>query len=186
MSRLLDEDKVKSTLSETSKDDEGNAVVDYQNPVYNFDSITSDIANIYRVKKPHKSFDALYIKDNSHIYLIEFKNIRRSRIPKKELHQKAYDSIMTLQMVFFPNLSLNELKTRVVLIIIYNDDDGIVEKEQDSISFDALKRKMCDLSKCQNKILFDLEIFRGILYKDVLTLEKQEYIKTMHNVIFST
>lgn len=93
---------------------------------------------------------------------------------------------MTLQMVFFPNLSLNELKTRVVLIIIYNDDDGIVEKEQDSISFDALKRKMCDLSKCQNKILFDLEIFRGILYKDVLTLEKQEYIKTMHNVIFST
>ena len=62
MSRLLDEDKVKSTLSETSKDDEGNAVVDYQNPVYNFDSITSDIANIYRVKKPHKSCDALYIK----------------------------------------------------------------------------------------------------------------------------
>ena len=185
MDRLIDKNKAKSTLSETSKDDEGNAVVDYQNLVYNFDCITSDIADIYRAKKPHKSCDALYIKDDAHIYLMEFKNVRKSRIPKKELHQKAYDSIMTLQMAFFPKLSLNELKMRVVLIVIYNDA-GIIEKEQDSVSFDAFKRKMSDLSKSQNKILFGLEIFQGILYKDILTLEKQEYIKTMHNVIFST
>lgn len=62
MSRLIDEDKAKSTLRETSKDDKGNAVVDYQDVVYNFDDITSIIADIYRVKKPHKSCDALYIK----------------------------------------------------------------------------------------------------------------------------
>ena len=88
MDRLIDKNKAKSTLSETSKDDEGNAVVDYQNLVYNFDCITSDIADIYRAKKPHKSCDALYIKDDAHIYLMEFKNVRKSRIPKKELHQK--------------------------------------------------------------------------------------------------
>ena len=115
---------------------------------------------------------------------MEFKNVRKSRIPKKELHQKAYDSIMTLQMAFFPKLSLNELKMRVVLIVIYNDA-GIIEKEQDSVSFDAFKRKMSDLSKSQNKILFGLEIFQGILYKDILTLEKQEYVKTINDVIFS-
>ena len=185
MSRFIDENKTKSTLSETSKDDEGNAVVDYQNPVYNFDSITKDIADIYRVKKPHKSCDALYVKDDEHIYLMEFKNVRKSRIPKKELHQKAYDSIMTLQMAFFPQFSLDELKKRVVLIVIYNND-GIVEKEQDSASFEAFKKKLSGLSKSQNEILFGLEIFRGILYKDVLTLEKQKYVETMHNVIFST
>lgn len=185
MNRLIDKNKAKSKLSETSKDDKGNAVVDYQNPVYNFDSITSDIAGIYRVKKPHKSCDALYIKDDEHIYLMEFKNIRKSRIPKKELHQKAYDSIMTLQMAFFPKLSLDELKKRVVLIVIYNDA-GIVEKEQDSVSFDAFKSKLSGLSKSQNKILFGLEIFRGILYKDVMTLEKQEYVEGMHNLIFGT
>ena len=89
---------------------------------------------------------------------------------------------MTLQMAFFPKLSLDELKMRVVLIIIYNDT-GIVEKEQDSVSFDAFKRKLSDLSK-RNKILFDLEIFQEIFYKEVLTLEKQEYVKTMHDVIF--
>ena len=183
MDRLIDENKVKTTLSETSKDDDGNAVINYQNPVYNFDRITSDIAAIYRAKKPHKSCDALYIKDDAHIYLMDFKNVRKSRIPKKELHQKAYDSIMTLQMAFFPKLSLDELKMRVVLIIIYNDA-GIVEKEQDSVSFDAFKRKLSDLSKSRNKILFDLEIFQGIFYKEVLTLEKQEYVKTMHDVIF--
>ena len=162
MDRLIDENKVKTTLSETSKDDDGNAVINYQNPVYNFDRITSDIAAIYRAKKPHKSCDALYIKDDAHIYLMEFKNVRKSRIPKKELHQKAYDSIMTLQMAFFPKLSLDEL----------------------SVSFDAFKRKLSDLSKSRNKILFDLEIFQGIFYKEVLTLEKQEYVKTMHDVIF--
>ncbi len=184
MNRLLDENRAKSTLRETSKDDKGNAVVDYQNLVYNFDSITNDIVNIYRVKKPHKSCDALYIKDDAHIYLMEFKNVRKSRIPKKELHQKAYDSILTLQMAFFPEFSLDELKTRVVLIVIYNDA-GIVEKEQDSVSFDKFKSKLSSLSKSQNHILFDLEIFQGILYKEVLTLEKQEYIKIMHDVIFS-
>ena len=185
MSRLIDENKAKSTLNETSKDDEGNTVVDYQNPVYNFDIITRDIADIYRVKKPHNSCDALYVKDDAHIYLMEFKNVRKSRVPKKELHRKAYDSIMTLQMAFFPELSLDELKMRVVLIVIYNND-GIVEKEQDSISFDAFKSKLSSLSKSQNEILFGLEIFRGILYKDVLTLEKQEYEETIHNEIFST
>lgn len=46
-------------------------------------------------------------------------------------------------------------------------------------------KKLSSLSKSQNKILFGLEIFRGILYKDILTLEKQEYVKTTHNVIFS-
>ena len=98
--------------------------------------------------------------------------------------QKAYDSILTLQMAFFPEFSLDELKTRVVLIVIYNDA-GIVEKEQDSVSFDKFKSKLSSLSKSQNHILFDLEIFQGILYKEVLTLEKQEYIKIMHDVIFS-
>ena len=91
---------------------------------------------------------------------------------------------MTLQMAFFPELSLDELKMRVVLIVIYNDA-GIVEKEQDSVSFDAFKRKLSGLSKSQNKILFGLEIFQGVLYKDVLTLEKQEYVKIMHDVIFT-
>lgn len=185
MCRLIDKNKAKSMLSETSKDDKGNTVVDYQNIVYNFDSITKDIADIYRVKKPHKSCDALYIKDDAHIYLMEFKNVRKSRIPKKVLHEKAYDSIMTLQMAFFQNFSLDDLKERVVLIIIYNDA-GVVEKEQDSVSFDAFKGKLSGLSNSRNNILFDLGIFCGKLYKNVLTIEKQEYEKTIHNVIFNS
>lgn len=159
MSRLIDENKVKSTLSETSKDNEGNAVVDYQNLVYNFDRITNDIAHIYRVKKPCKSCDALYIKDDAHIYLIEFKNVRKSRVPKKELHQKAYDSIMTLQMAFFPEFSLEELKMRVVLIVVYNDAE-IVEKEQDSVSFDALKRNLLIYRKVRIKYCLVWKFFR--------------------------
>ena len=185
MNKILDESRVVGTLNETSKDDQGYAVVDYENLVYKFDAITNDIANVYRVKRPHRSCDALYIKDNQHIYLIEFKNVRKSRIPVKELQQKAYDSIMTLQLAFFPDLSINDLKERVVLIVVYNDN-GIIEKEQESVSFDALKSKLSSYANGGSKVLFNLDIFQGVLYKEVLTLEKQEYSKAMHNVIFDT
>lgn len=183
MNALLDKDRIKSTLFETSKDDDGNAVVDFQNVVYDFDIITNDIADVYRVKKPQKSCDALYIKDYENIYLIEFKNARKSRVSKKELQQKAYDSIMTLQLAFFPEYSLNDLKKKVVLVVVYNDN-GIVEKEQDSASFDALKDKLNSFTKGGKSILFNLEVFQGVLYKEVFTLEKQEYSKVMHQKIF--
>lgn len=185
MNALLDKSRAISTLAETSKSDGGNPVVDYEDPVYNFDIITNDIANIYRTKRPHKSCDALYIKDYKHIYLIEFKNSRKSQVKNYDLQQKAYDSIMTLQLAFFPELSLNDLKTRVVLLVVYNDD-GIAEKEQDSKSFDALKNKLSSLAKGGSKVLFNLDIYKGVLYKDILTLERQEYSKTMHKVIFGT
>ena len=94
--------KVKTTLSETSKDDDGMRLLIIKNPVYNFDRITSDIAAIYRAKKPHKSCDALYIKDDAHIYLMEFKNVRKSGIPKKNCIRKVTTQLSHSSRGFFP------------------------------------------------------------------------------------
>ena len=130
-----------------------------------------------------RSSTALHIRDNEHIYLIEFKNARKSRISKKWLHEKAYDSIFTLQLAFFPNWSLEELKKRVSLIFVYNDD-GVIEKEQESAAFDALKDKMYALSGGGRNVLFGLDIFRDVIYKQVLTVEKNVFMSEIHQCIF--
>ena len=101
----LDKTKICSTLSECSKDDAGQSLIESAQMVYNFDEITKEIADVYRGGKPMASCDALYQKDAEHIYLIEFKNARKSRIGKKFFLQKAYDSVWTLAFAFYPELS---------------------------------------------------------------------------------
>lgn len=44
---------------------------------------------------------------------------------------------------------------------------------------------MKQLAENQEPILFDLDIFKGFLYKDILTVEKDIYTKKYHRQIFS-
>ena len=183
MIKELDEEKIHSTLGEKSKDDNGNCVIESDQEVFDFDEITKEIADIYCVKKPLTSCDALYIKDDDHIYLIEFKNTRKSNMPKKELFRKAFDSISNLAFAFFSTLSLEELKERVYLIIVYNDD-ALIEKEQESVSFNSLKNKLKHLSKSKPTVLFGLEIYENVLYKKVITVEKDIFMQKTYKEIF--
>lgn len=179
----FDNDKIKSTLKETSKDDTGNYVVDFSQEVFNFDIITEEVAQIYRISQPQRSCDALYIKDDNNVFLIEFKNVRASRMPKKHLKLKAYDSIMTLQIAFFSEYSLNDIKEKVNLVVVYNDE-GIVQKEQSSTAFDSFKEKMYSFAGNNEEILFGLDIYKNVLYKDILTIEKQKFVNETFNMIF--
>ena len=180
----LDQQKIKSTLGKTSADDNGSQVLESDEPVYDFDEISEEVAAVYRNKYTLASCDALYIKDERNIFLFEFKNARKSRIGWKQLHCKAYDSVWTLQTSIFPHLSLNELRERLTMFVIYNDD-GVVEREQESPAFDALKAKMAGLADGSDEILFRLEIFKGFLYKNIFTVEKDTYMKEYHRQIFS-
>ncbi len=180
----FDESKINSTLGETSKDDNsGEYVIKSDQKVLDFDEITREIGGLYRNKRPLASCDALHIKNDEHIYLIEFKNARKSRIGKKFFCQKAFDSPLTLAFAFYPGLSLKELSERVYLIVVYNDD-GVVEKEQESIHFEKFKNKMESLSMQEHRILFGLEIYRGILYKEIFTVEKEDFMKQIYKEIF--
>lgn len=178
-----DYSEIKKTLKETSRDDYGNCVIDFSQEVYHFDQITEKVADSYRISKPQHSCDALHIKDRNDIYLIEFKNVRASRVPKKHLKLKAYDSIMTLQMAFFPEYSLDEIKEKVNLVVVYNNE-GVVEKEQASRAFDSIKEKMRAYAGNHEEILFDLEIYKNVLYKNIFTVEKGKFISEIYNMIF--
>lgn len=179
----FDERMIKSTITETSKDNSGQSVVDSYQEVYDFDKITEEVALVYRMNRPQCSCDALFVKDTDNIYLVEFKNVRCSRVEKKQLCCKAYDSIMTLQMAFFPQYSIEQLKDRTVMVVVYNDD-GVIEKEQESKAFDKMKKKLAEWSGNEKSILFGLEIYKELLYRNIITVEKKEYIDRVHPYIF--
>lgn len=179
----FDKTKICSTLQEMSKDDSGQYFIKSQQEVYNFDEITREIADMYRNKRPAASCDALYIKDTRHIYLIEFKNARRSRIGKNFFLQKAYDSVWTLAFAYYPDLSLDELKKRLYLVIVFNDEE-FVEKEDESPHFQSFKKTLGQLAGYKERILFGLELYKGTLYKNIYTIDKSVFMGQVYKDIF--
>ena len=174
---------LKSTLTEASKDDDGNSVIESTQEVYDFDEIAKVVAADYRVKKPQRSCDALYIKDDDNIYLLEFKNTRSSNVPKKSLKEKAYDSIMTLLFAFFPEFSLEDVKSKVSLVFVYNNEADS-ENIPRSDAIESMKNKMKQLSSESDNILFGLEIYKGVLYKNIYTKDKTEFMQNLYGEIF--
>lgn len=181
----FDESKIYSTLKERSRDDDGHSFIESQQEVYDFDEITQEIADMYRNKRPMASCDALYSKDDSHIYLIEFKNARRSRIGKKFFLQKAFDSVFSLEFAFYQHLPLEELKEKLYLVVVYNDE-GVVEKEAESPNFQSFKQAVGRLAGDNERILFGLDIYKGVLYKDIFTVEKDVFMEQFHDDIFDS
>ncbi|MDE7310776.1 MAG: hypothetical protein K2N87_04010 [Eubacterium sp.] len=180
----LDKTKIYSTLGERSRDCDGQALLESTQEVYDFDEITKEIADKFRGSKPVASCDALYIKDEAHIYLIEFKNARKSRIGKKFFLQKAYDSAWTFAFAFCKDLSLEKLRESLYLIIVYNDE-GVSDKEQESEHFQKFKMEMRHLARTKRMILFGLEKYEGVLYKEVVTVDKREFLEHVYRKIFT-
>lgn len=178
----LDYKRYRKPLSEVSKDDDGNSLIEKENEVFDFDKIAEVLAKEYRASKPQCSCDALHIKDEEHIYLIEFKNARSSHVPKKSLKLKAYDSIMTLQCVFCPDSSLDEIRKKVYFVFVYNNKCN--ESELENEEFDKFKNKLKELTSEEQPILFGLEIYKGMLYKDVFTIDKEQFNNSMYQTIF--
>lgn len=181
----FNEDKIYSTLGNRSKDDAGQGFIDSDQIVYDFDEITSEIALQYRDKRPMASCDALYLRKDDNIFLIEFKNVKKSRIGRTYFLQKAYDSVYSLQFAFFNNLSIEELRDRLCLVVVYNDGEK-KDREQESKHFDEIKSSIKKLAGIEKRdILFDLEKYMGVLYNDVITVEKTEFMDEIYPQIFT-
>lgn len=180
----LSDYEIKTTLTQASMDDSGNSVIDSTQEVYHFDKITKKVADRHRVSKPQHSCDALYIKDDDNIFLLEFKNTRSSYVPYKSLKLKAYDSIMTLMCAFYPSLSLKDIKKKVTFVFVYNDAAG-KEQISQSRAMEQMKDKLFELSDRPKIILYGLEAYKDTFYKDVYTIDRTEFIKDdMWKMIF--
>lgn len=169
-----------STIRETSKSDENIDFIESEVKVYDFDAYTEDICKEYRSKKSLSSVDAFALSDDGDFWFIEFKNARKSQLPKKSLPPKAYDSMYTAYFFLKQKYSIDELKSKAILFVVYNDDAISGEKKENpSKGFSKFKTKIGELAKIdtETRILFGLEKFKGFLYREIHTIGKQEFLE---------
>ena len=169
-----------STIEAVSQSDGGKKFIESDIKVYDFDKFTEDICRDYRNKKNLCSVDAFAISDNGNFLFIEFKNARKSQFPKTSLPPKAFDSIYIAQFFLQEKYSIEYLKEHSVLIVVYNDDAVYgQQKENKSGHFEKIKNKLGTYAKVdkEKEILFNLEKYKGALYKDIFTISKKEFME---------
>ena len=63
-------------------------------------------------------------------------------------------------------------------------DENVVEKEQESAYFEAFKKSVGCLAGSRNRILFHLDTYKGTLYKEVITVDKDYFMEQIYPQIF--
>lgn len=169
-----------ATITVCSQNDKGESLIIDETKVYNFDKYTEAICDKYRNKRTLASVDSFAFGVDDEFMFIEFKKARKSEIDmyKKQLKQKAFDSIYIGQFFLEGKYSLEQMKGRAVLYIVYDDDAvPLRQRENASKRFDDFKKKIGSLAKIEEKsnILFDLDIYKGVLYKEIRTIEKKDF-----------
>ena len=179
-------------LSELSYDKEHNvALIEDDDPMhrmYNFDGISDRFSKKIRGDK-NMSCDGYFVKSHQEAYLVEFKNQEEGSIDKKWLKNKIYDSVTTL--VMNENVTREDVTGRTTIIIVYNDERKQKKTNSDyntSQSFNKFSKKMASLSgrqeiDCLDK-KFDLEKYKGILFKEVYTVDKKDFEQKFLDIIF--
>ena len=170
--------KYESTVTECSKDDYGNSLVDDNTKVYSLDDYAKDIGTEYRSKKKYPaSADVFAFGEGNQLYLIEFKNARKSKIHFSMLASKAFDSMYLLQLFLDGKYSVKTLAERTVFCVVYRDDFGNMElQENPSASFQKFKDKIGTLAQISGRnILFGLEKYKDWLYKEIYTIGEKEF-----------
>lgn len=179
-------------LSELSYDEEHEVSLiednDLKHRMYNFDGISDKFAQKMRGEK-NMSCDGYFEKTSQDTYLVEFKNQEEGKIDKRWLKNKIYDSISTL--VMNENVTRKSVADRTTVIIVYNDANQEEKTDEDystSEAFNLFSAKMAKLAgkqgvDCLDK-KFDLVRYKGILFKDVYTVDRKDFEKYFLNIIF--
>lgn len=173
----------KQTLRECSEDDSGEPVTLSEQEAFQFDGLSALEAERYRRKKKLCSADAFYIKNEKEMFFFEFKNTRKSHVSWKSVQQKAHDSLLTMQVLMFPELSLQECADRTSYFLNYND--GAV-KEHEPPSFGQIKAKMGRLAEEEDTypVLGGMEVFKDTFYKKVYTIDISSFEEQFLDIIY--
>ena len=179
-------------LSELSYDREHKVSLiedeDMSHRMFNFDGIFDKFSKKIRGEK-NMSCDGYYEKTSQDTYLVEFKNQEEGKIDKKWLKNKIYDSIATV--VMNENVTRTDVAGRVTVIIVYNDANHGEKTDSDystSEAFNRFSEKLGELSGRKDvdslPKKFDLERYKGILFKDVYTVDRRNFEKYFLKILF--
>ncbi|MGN1167770.1 MAG: hypothetical protein ACI4S2_15235 [Lachnospiraceae bacterium] len=191
---IKDYNKYKAFLYEVSYDKEHKISLindkNQQNKMYNFDAISKEYCREMRGEK-NSSCDAYYEKNLNEAYLIEFKNQDEGNIDKRDINNKIHDSVATL--VMNENLSRECVAEKTTVIIVYSDQQETDRTDGSylpSKAYDSFSQKMAELSGKAGidsyPKKFDLEKYRGILFKEVYTVGKSVFEKEFIDILFKS
>lgn len=159
----LSYDSCIETLKETSWDDDNDIYVSSSDlEVYNFDKVKKKYYEDSNLDKGVMiaSCDALYIHNETEIYLIEFRNAALSILAegtkKREIKDKNIDSLFIYQDIVCCGIS--QTRENVHFILVYDDAKTEIRNKQRVRS--GQKIKELDLSK-----------YEGICYKRCLKVQ---------------
>jgi hypothetical protein len=128
--------------------------------VVNFDAFKENIVRKFGLSKSPKSCDALCCI-NGQFFLIEFKNGKMDKNKVYEIRGKIFESLLLLTEEL--GVTINYTRNNLTFILVYNDS------VRHSIN-SSLSRK----AKI-NDILFGLDSFEKIYFKDVFTMNEDEF-----------
>lgn len=115
-----------------------------------------------------KSADALYYSSNDELFLIEFKLSKRNT-KSREIREKALESLFSLMEI--TQIDRDYARNNITFIVAYYE----VQKPSRS----KIHERVSSLAN-KTPILFDLERYKGLYFKEILTLDHDkfdEYIK---------
>ena len=171
---IFADDKVNTTLKQTSYDDAKNEyMTEAEYPVIDFDAVKEAylLKNGAKVEEL-KSADAL-VKSTKKRVFIEFKNGSMSK-EKKGVKEKMKDSMFILADLL--DCTIEYVRSNVDFIIVYNKDKN-PRSSQSMDSFADIVSKLGKDRICR----FGFDNYRKLYFKNIVTYNNEQFNKDIKN-----
>lgn len=175
---------LKELSKDTSNSDDIQYMTEYQVEAVNFDAVKTEYANSLEMSEEvASSCDALLEMPESLVF-IEFKN-GSMKNAKRNVKDKIRDSLLIFCDIVNQNISAT--RESLDFILIYNifknplPNKMTRDEHSNSSSRDAIGKYF--MKKGHNElILFDLERFKNIYFREVHTYSKEEFAHYMKTI----
>lgn len=164
----------KMTLKETSLDSSaGVYMTESEMEVIGFDYVKTAYANSFSMSEEYAaSVDAIIERDSAIEYFVEFKNGKVEPKTKRNIKDKAKDSLLIVSDLC--GITVSNTRNSAIFILVYNE-----EKNRQGHQCGGIQKHVMELGN-EELIRFDLEKLK-LYFKEVHTYnenEFEEFLKT--------
>lgn len=167
-----------STFRETSLDKDGKTpgyMTDSEIQVVNFDNVKKSYIKGMGLAYTPCSSDALYIRKNGELFLVEFKNGVIDKPTTYNVHYKIYDSLLIFNDIVKENLSF--CRENMSFVLVYNEgkNSTLYAEEKQEESSKATIGKIIHKKAKKKFVRFGLDRFEKMYVKNVFTYTEREF-----------
>ena len=163
MINIEDIPEFKSSISELKKTSYDNSNKQYMTEstlnVCDFDNVAKDYCDNIKTKHCTSSVDAFYIDKNNEMYLIEFKN---GKVKPSEIKKKIYETLLVMADILKTHISDTRESLNFILV-------------SSKIKSSKKIREHVGDKATTNESEFDILKFKNIFFKEVFTLNQEEF-----------